>query len=429
MKKRLDYSWVVIVLCFLTVCITLGFCSSGRTMYLTAITEALDIKRSAFSLGDTFRYVTTTVLNLFFGTLIMKFGAKRLILSGFVSLISFALVNSFAEHLILFYASSILLGVGLSWTTTSMMSYVASKWTSDKNRGTVTGAILAANGIGGAISAQVLSPIIFEEGNSFGFRNAYRLVAVILSVMFVLMLLFFKEAPKGSKSDVPLKKERKARGGGWVGIEYSEAKKKSYFYLALICMALTGMSLQGLSGISTPHMYDVGISKPLVATIATVSSLCLTSSKFLAGFIYDKKGIKVAMNISFFASFFSLLSLVFVSNTPFGIGMAFIRVVFSAIALPLETIMLPLFASELFGNKSFAKMVGIFTAASTAGFAIGAPFANLCFDLFGNYNVAFIVFACFMIFVTVTMQFVVRSAHRDRELLELQESTETASAL
>jgi MFS family permease len=422
MKKKIDYSWVIIALCFLTVCISLGFCSSGRTMYLTAITDALNIKRSAFSLGDTLRYITTTILNLFFGTLIVKFGEKKLICAGFVCLISFTLINSFAEHLIFFYLSSILLGTGLSWCTTSMMSYVVSKWCNEKNRGTVMGAVLAANGLGGAMSAQILSPIIFEEGNPFGYRNAYRLVAVILAIMLLLIILFFKDK-KSEDESAPVRKTRKARGGGWVGMEFSEAKKKPYFYVAIISVMFIGMSLQGLGGIATPHMYDVGLSKPLVANISTVSSILLMSSKFLAGFVYDKTGIKITMNAAFIASFFSLLCLVLVSNTTLGIVIAFVRVVFSVIALPLETIMLPLFASELFGNKCFAKTVGVFTAACTAGFAIGAPFGNLCYDIFGNYNVAFIVFACLMLFVTVAMQFVVRAAHKDRKIIEEREAS------
>ncbi len=428
MKRKFDYTWVIVAICFLSVCISLGFCSSGRTMYLTAITDALDIPRSAFSLNDTFRFVTTTILSLFFGRLVNKFGTKKLMCTGFVCLIGFAVLNSVAEHLILFYIAGILLGIGLSWTGTTMVSVVINRWCK-KNKGTITGAILAANGLGGAVSVQILSPIIFEEGNAFGYRNSYRLVAIILAVMLVLVLVLFRDMPKGETSeDVPLHKTRKARGTGWVGMDYSEAAKKPYFYLALVCMTFTGMSLQGLSGIATPHMYDIGMDKAFVANLMTISSICLLSSKFLTGFMYDKKGMMITMNICLFSSFFSLLGLVLVSNTTVGKVIALVRIIFSAIALPLETVMLPLYASELFGNKSFDKIVGIFAAASTAGFALGAPFANLCYDLLGNYNLPFIVFACLMLFVTVTMQFVLRAAQRDRAaILASVESNEETS--
>lgn len=280
MKKKFDYSWVIVVLCFLAVCTSLGLCSGGRTMYLTAITEALDIKRSAFSLNDTFRYVTTTILNLYFGTIFNKFGAKKLMCAGFVCLISFALINSFATELWLFYIGGILLGVGLSWTGTTMMSTVVNIWC-HKNKGAITGAILAANGLGSAVAVQILSPIIFEEGNPFGYRNSYRIVAVVLAVVLVLILLFFKERPKGAeKTVIASKKQRKVRGTGWVGMDYSDVVRKPYFYFALVCMMFTGMSLQGLGGISTPHMYDLGLDKGFVANLMTISSLCLMGSKF-----------------------------------------------------------------------------------------------------------------------------------------------------
>ncbi len=416
-RRKFNYAWVIAVICFLSLCVSLGFCSSGRTMYLTAITDALNIKRSAFSLNDTFRFVTTTILNIFFGALVNKCGTKKLMCAGFIALISFALINSYAEELWLFYVGGVLLGVGLAWTSTTMMSTVINVWFKDsKNKGMITGAVLAANGLGGAVSAQILSPIIFEEGNPFGYRNSYRVVAAILAVMLILIILFFRERPKGSeKTEISGKKARKARGGGWVGMDFSEVKKKKYFYFALICMTFTGMSLQGISGISTPHMYDIGLSKPFVATLTTVSSLCLMGCKFFTGFMYDKKGMKITMNIAIASSFLSLLGLILLSNSLFGKVIAVVRIVFASIALPLETVMLPLFASELFGNKSFAKNVGMFSAASTAGFALGAPFANLCFDLFGDYNVAFIVFAVLMLFVAVTMQIVLGCAHRDRD--------------
>lgn len=59
--------------------------------------------------------------------------------------------------------------------------------------------------------------------------------------------------------------------------------------------------------------------------------------------------------------------------------------VFSSFALPLETVMIPLVVTELFGSVSFAKLLGIYVSVNTAGFAIGNPIANLVFDLCGTY--------------------------------------------
>ena len=421
-KKKFNYSWVIIALSFLIVGLSLGFCSSGRTLYLTAITDALNIGRGAFSLNDTFRFATMTVVNIFFGTLVNKFGIKKLVCAGFICLISFAIINSLAEELWLFYIAGILLGIGLAWTGTTMVGAVLNIWCKEENKGKITGIVLSANGLFGAIAVQIISPIIYQEGNPFGYRNSYRLVAIILAVILVLVIIFFRDRPKGAQKTVITKKTKKARGRGWVGMEYKDVLKKPYFYLSCVCLAFTGMALQGLGGIATPHMYDVGLSKPLVATISSCSSIIMMGSKILVGFMYDKKGIRLTMNICFICSFISTIGLILISNTDMGIIIAFARVIFAAIALPLETVMLPLYASELYGNKSFLLVLGVFSSANYAGYAVGAPLGNLIYDVSGSYNVAFIIFGSLMLFVTITMQYVVKKSRQDRALIESKEN-------
>ena len=419
MKRKLDYSLVIFVICFLSVCISLGFCSSNRSMYFQAITDVFDgsITKFEYSFTMTIRYVTTTILNVFFGVLVNKFGQKVLMSAGFVSLMAFALINSFAQNIIHFYIASIFLGMGLTWTSTTMVSIVINNWAT-KNKATITGAVLAANGLGGATAAQILSPIIFSDGGN-GFRIAYRVVAIILAVMLVLILVFFKDRPRGAEKVLISNKgkTRKVRGEGWIGLDFSEVKKKPYFYLAIICMFLTGMSLNGLGEIANLHMYDVGLSKSFVATLATASSLLLMGSKFLNGFMYDRFGIKKTMSICYASALISLACIAFISSDSFGHFIAASRPLFSSIALPLETVMIATFANELFGNKSFNKVVGLFSAATSAGFALASPFSQLGDLLFGNYTFTMICFAIFMVFVTVTMHITVRLANRDRKAI------------
>ena len=86
MKKKLDYQWVIVVTCFIMEFVALGFCSSNKSLYLGAITEALNIKRSLFSINDSVRFITSAVVNLFFGALIQKLGARKMVGIGFAAL-------------------------------------------------------------------------------------------------------------------------------------------------------------------------------------------------------------------------------------------------------------------------------------------------------------------------------------------------------
>ena len=66
--------------------IGLGFCSSNKSLYLSAITDALGIKRSVFSLATSLRFIVTSVSSLFFGNLVSRFGTKKLMLTGILCL-------------------------------------------------------------------------------------------------------------------------------------------------------------------------------------------------------------------------------------------------------------------------------------------------------------------------------------------------------
>jgi MFS family permease len=359
------------------------------------------------------RYISTAIVNVFFGALVAKFGSKKLILLGFIAMFSAAILFAVGESVFVFYAGGALLGTGLSWTGTTIIGYVVNK-ACRKNKGTIMGLVLAANGLGGAIITQVITPFIMQEGNPFGYRLAYYVMAGILAVVFVLLLVFYKEPEKDiSENEKPTAK--KARGTGWVGIEFEKAKKRAYFYSACVCIFFTGMVLQGITTIYAAHMTDVGIDMGYISIVASVSSIALSLFKFLNGFFYDRFGLRITITIDCVSAIGVMICLLFVSNTPFGLVLAMTYAVLSAIALPLETVMLPIYANDLFGEKSFNKALGIFVSINQIGYALGGPIINLCFDLSGSYNLALIICAVIMFAVVICLQATITSANREKK--------------
>lgn len=409
-KLRVEYKWVIVSACFLMVFVCLGFCSSNKSMYLSAITEALGIKRSLFSINDSCRYISTAIVNIFFGVLVERFGTKKMIGFGFSALIASMLIYAHASSIFVFYLGGCFLGIGLAFTSTTMVGCVVRRWCKE-HTGKIMGAVLAANGLGGAVAAQIISPIIYEEGNAFGYRNAYKLVALILLIVGVLNMLVFRE--KDSKEPVAHKK--KARGEGWVGMSLAEASRKPYFYVMIICTFLAGLVLQGINGIASAHMKDVGLDAGYIATVLSVHSLALAAFKFLTGIFYDKFGGKKTMLICGTAATVVTLILTMVSPTSTGRILAMLYGIFSSLALPLETVMIPLVTSDLFGNAEFDRLLGLFVSFNTAGYAVGTPLVNMCFDSMGTYVPILYVLGVIMLIVTVCYQLVFSCAQRDKE--------------
>lgn len=423
MKKKLNYMWVIVVTCFLMEFVALGFCSSNKSLYLGAITEALNIPRSLFSINDSVRFLTTAVINLFFGSLIQRFGARKMVAAGFLCLIGSMQIYAHAENVFVFYIGGCLLGMGLAFCTTTMIGSIIRRWVKE-NTGTILGFVLASNGLGGALAAQIVTPIIYEEGNAFGYRNAYNLVTVILLVTGILAVVFLRNQPKDDTAPAATPHKKKPRGGGWVGMDYETAKKQPFFYAALVGIFLTGMVLQGVNGASAAHMKDVGLDAGYVATVLSIHSLALMAFKFFAGFSYDKFGLRFTMIVCDIAALVVMVFLALVTNSPEGRVFAMIYGVFSSLALPLETIMLSLITTDLFGNKSFDKLLGIVSALNVAGYAVGAPLMNWCYDLFGTYVPFIWVCVGIMAVVTVMYQFVISSASKQKKAILAAETAQ-----
>lgn len=409
-NKRFSYQWVIVGCCFLMVFTALGFGSTPRKLFMVAVPKALELEYGPYSIGDTFRYISTAIVSLFFGTLVKRFGPRKLIAFGFTLLTGAMLVFSYAENLAGVYLGGILLGTGLTLTSTTMASYVVNLWCT-KNKGSMTGLVLCANGLGGAVAMQILSPIISRS--VFSYRNAYRLTALIMLAAGLLIVLLFRSTPPAG-ADLPSGKKQ-PKNVEWEGITLQEALSRPYFYAAAVSIFLTGMVLQSIVGSDANHMNRAGLDAATAAFALSLNALALTGSKFLVGILYDRKGIRKTMLLCDAAAIITLLLLIGINPSASGKMMAYGYAVISALALPLETIMIPLVTAELFGRKSYAQMLGIVSAINTAGFSVGPPVTNFIFDTLGTYVPVFWVYLLVMAGITIAFRYALSAAQKTQK--------------
>ena len=437
-----NYKWVIAAVCFISILIGLGICSSSKGQFLDPITKELHLYSSLFSVTDTIRYATTAVINLFFAALVAKMGAKRMMVYGIaclaVSMLLYSIAPSLPEEgataadyvktLAPVYGAGFFLGLGLAWSTTTMIGYIVGKWFT-KDRGTVMGVVLAANGLGNALSAQLLNPVIIGRWpvplfGSVPVRSAYRLVAVLLAGVIVLLLIFFREPPEGHLDGEF--KGKKRRGRQWVGIEWPEIKKKYYFYVTAVCVFLTGFALQSIAGVSKRHLTNV-YGEDFAALIISLYATTLCFTKLLSGFSYDRIGLRKTMLICNVAASVGIFGMALAPATMPWLGLT--SKIILAFAMPLETVMLPLIAADMFGEKCFTKVMGLFVSINTAGYAVGSPITNLVYDITGSYTPILVVLGGLMSVVAVVEQIDLHHAEKDREtFLAKLEAAEPAPA-
>lgn len=415
MKKfQRDYKWVILVICFLMEFLCLGFCSSNVGLYTKAVTEALDIKRSVYSLTSSIRYVVQVITALYFGTLVKRFGIKKMVCVGLVSLTGSVLVRAFATQFYHLYIGGALWGVGIVFVGGTMAGTIVRRWF-HQDVGRYTGIVMSANGIGGAIAAQIITPII-NNGETFGYRKAYLLSAALSLAIGIVVMLFLRESPAENPKIGSTAEKKKNRGIQWLGLSYDVIKRKPYFYATAVLVFLTGISLQSIGNISIVYMTDLGLPATFIAATATVSSLCLTFTKVLVGVTYDKKGLRFTLLMCQIAAIIAFLLKAFLTNSTGGMVMAMIASVLAVIATPLETVMIPLLSNDLFGSLSYDKVLGIFMAMNSLGLCLGSPLGDLYYDIFGTYKPCFWFFAVLLAIVAIGYLVVIRAAYKDRNI-------------
>ena len=382
MVKRLDYKWVIAAASILLCVVGLGLCSGNASLFVVATTEALGMSRSAYALSDSLRYITTAVMNMFFGALIVKFGPRKLIGAGMVTLILSCVAKAMAKDAIGLYIGGVLLGIGLTLGGTTIIGYVIKLWFAER-QGAVLGVVLSTNALGAAISAPWFSSVIYGA-DPFGYRKVYWATAAILLVSGIVLVLLFRDAPKG-KTVQPMGKKTPKRTGG-LGIDYSDKACKPYFYVICISVVLAGFLLASSTGIAAAHMKDRGMDPAVVASVTAAYSLLLAGGKFVIGAVSDKKGLRVAVLTCDIAALAMVILLYLVSGSVTGKVLAMVYALMAGMAVPWQTVLLPLMAGGIYCDRDYGKVLGVFTAANSLGFVLGNTIANFCFDLFGTYN-------------------------------------------
>ena len=394
-RKPMEYKWVILILAFLMVFFCCGVCMGNKGLYFAAITEAMGFKRSVYSLSGSISLIPAAIANLYFGALIYRFGPKAMITGGIlVSCVGFWLY-SVSETIWGFFLAGIIVSIGTTFLGTSMASALIKRWFSD-NVGKFTGIVLAANGFGSALTAQIISPVLNDPGDPYGFRKVYLMFVPLLLILGVIFLVFIKNQPENAPGILPPTVKKRAKATR----EATAASLKPDWVFCFICAAifLFFMLLQSVYGTYAVYMKDAGLAAGQIATVASILTLCLAAAKMFVGVLFDRWGLFPVLAMCAVAFIIAICILLYLPFAPSAL-LAILFAVLIALSMPLETVCIALIVSEFSARESFEKRLGIVSAVGSIGSAAGTPLLNLCYDLSGSYTLVLVIWAVLMLLV------------------------------
>jgi MFS family permease len=355
-----------------------GFAFYTFGVFVIPLVDAFGWSRGDVSTAASFLLLGTFITAPIIGTIIDRFGAKKvgLISLGALSL-GYATLTQLGGSIAVFYAMWLTMALVGGGTTPVVWTRAVNLWF-DKGRGLALGIALAGAGVAGIVAPAFTTALIQE----FGWQGGYLGIgAIILLVALPLVALFFNDhAPVDVHPDSAAHTPVAANS---LGMTLSESVRTSAFWKIAIGFFFISAIIAGLLINLVPLLVDRDMTQMAAAGIAGVLGFAVVFGRVGVGFLIDRFPAPLVSAVMFCITAGGCL-LLSLDNIPTAvIQIAVISLGFAAAA---EIDLVAFLASRFFGLKAYGKIYGVQLSIFYLGAAIGPLAVGQLYDLFGSYN-------------------------------------------
>jgi MFS family permease len=282
----------------------------------------------------------------------------------------------------LYLSYGVVLGIGVSAFDVVILSTIA-RWFTRK-RGVMTGVVKVGAGLGHLTIPLIAAAVITASG----WRNAYVVLAVVLSVTVVVASQFLRRdpgwTPPGSDG-----RGRSALARREGGLTMPQAARKWQFWSVLASYFTLLFSTYTVQVHIAPHAIDLGNSVTQAAGVLAVIGGAGVVGRFAMGAVGDRVGTRRAMIGCFGLLCSALLCMAFIRQR----WALYLIVPFYGFAHGGSYSLISPMVASLFGTGSHGAIYGLVIFGGTIGGAIGPVLAGYVFDTASSYRLVFLILA------------------------------------
>lgn len=382
------YHWVVAGVMFLMVFIYGGAGNNLVSLHIAPVSEYLEISRAEFTMAGSVRTIVSMISTFLSGFLISRYGVRLCAGMGMVLCAGGYIVLALVENTFMLSFGNGLLGVASGLSSTTAAVYIARVWF-HRHSGTILGLITAASGIGAGVMCMIQTAAI----ETSGFRASYWTCACSLALGAVLVLALVRNKPHDIGL-LPLGDGEKVSGRrptnqkvGFAGLPMKELWKIPAFYVMMLSIALSAISVYMAFTVIRPFVVDCGYTAAEASAIQSMMMLLLTVVKIMTGYLNDHLNGRTVFALCLVLGIAGLVLLGITTNYI----LILIAVVLYTGCLPLTTLAAPLLATDLFGYRAQPQYTGILLSMIAVTSFMGEFLTNKFYDLHGSYHFSFFV--------------------------------------
>ena len=386
----------MVVACSLLSLFVGGCVFFGFTAYFEPLRKEFGWSYAQISLAIGLRGLEMSIFAPLAGLLTVRFGPRKLIFCGIITLGAGVLLLSQTQSLTMFYLSFLVIALGGAGCTAVVTMTAVANWFS-RRVGLALGIVGSGAGAGGLV---VLLIVYLIE--VYQWRTTLVIMGIGLWAVGIPLSLIIRNRPEDygcgpDGSTLPSSSKQSDNiMGSEVEISFREILKiKPFLYLNIVeavrLLTITTVILHIM-----PYMSSLGVSRPTSALVAAAIPIIGIIGRFGFGWLSDLIEKRYVLMVTF-----SLLTMAM---------LVFSLLDFSWLVIPF-LLFFPLghggsmvlrgsILREYFGRKSFGKMMGILMGVGSLGGIIGPTVAGWGFDVLGTYQPIWILLCILLLFST-----------------------------
>jgi len=390
MIKKIFYGWWIVLACSLIGFYVGGVIFYGFTAFFEPIREEFGWSYTQISFAASLRGLEMGIFAPFVGFIADRFGSRKLIFWGTITVGFGLILLSRTQSLAMFYGSFLLIAFGAGGCAMVVTMAAVASWF-HKKVGIALGVM--ASGVG---ASGLMLPLIVQLIDVSDWRTTLIILGLGMWILGIPLSFVIRNRPEQygylpdgiSSSDRMPNLENQDTGVKAVEIGFKEAlKNRAFLYLNMV-EAIRMMIVAAVIIHVMPYLSSLGLPRATAGLVAGAIPLFSIIGRFGFGWLGDVFDKRYVMAWTFCMISLGMLAFCYVQV----IWVAFAFLLLFSPGYGGGMVLRGAILREYFGRNSFGKMIGITMGSASIGGIIGPTVAGWVFDILGSYHLIWLVF-------------------------------------
>ncbi|MFC1957214.1 MFS transporter [Chloroflexota bacterium] len=403
---KVFYGWWVVAASVVIALYTAGAVFYGFTTVFEPIADELGWSYTQISLAASIRGLEMGLLAPVVGILVDRWGPRRLIAGGVVFTIGGLLLLGQVTTVVMFYVAFILVTIGMSTTTMTVLMTAVANWFRRKI-GIASGIAISGFGLGG-----LMVPVMVKLIELYDWRMTLTILALGMLVTILPLSLVFRHKPeqygylpdgqvKAPVTSVNTPGSPQATEVAEVNITAKQALRSSTFWWIALSFTIHAMLVTTIVTHVMPYLSSIGIARSQSSLVATSIPVISIIGRLGLGWLGDKVNRKLVAAGAFVMTGVGLFFFEYAATA--GSWTLVLFLIFFGIGYGGLNVLRTSIGREYFGRANFGTIFGFIIGINMVGNIIGPTLAGWVYDTRGSYQGLWFVLAALPIAALISM--------------------------